>query len=161
LFLSFLYLLQQYHLLLDTNQTNTKMPARENFETPNIDTLNKQLLRVVALGNLSLFVIANHRFITHPVFSCYLALIIILTEIIVVIDTYSNCVIQRRQQQNLRQWPVTTSLLRDVYQKVIYHVYIMNVLLFIVCFMNLFGNGWEYTNYFCGVAYSWLVLLTL
>ena len=132
------------------------MPAHDNFETPNIDTLNKQLLRVVALGNLPLFVIAGHRFITHPIFSCYLALIIILTEVIFVVDTYSNCVIQRRQQQNLRQWPVTTILLRDVYQKVIYHIYIMNVLLCMVCFM-----GWEYTNYFCGVAYSWLVLLTL
>ena len=137
------------------------MPACENFEMPNINTLNKQLLRVVALGNLSLFVIAEHRFITHMVFSCYLALIIILTEIIFVINTYSNCVIQRRLQQNLRQWPVTTCLMREVYQKVIYHVYIMNVLICMVCFMNLFGNVWEYTNYFCGAAYSWLVLLTL
>jgi hypothetical protein len=132
------------------------MPARDNFEMRTIDTLNKQLLRVVALGNLSLFVIAEHRFITHPVFSCYLALIIIMTQIIFVIDTYSYCVIQRRQQPNLRQWPVTTCLMRDVYNRVIYHLYIMNVLLFIVVF-----GWWEYTNYFCGAAYSWLVLLTI
>lgn len=125
-------------------------------ETSNYDFMNNYLLRVVALGNLSLFAIAEHHFITLPAFSRYLAIIIILTEIIFVVDTYSNCVIQRRQQPNLRQWPVTTCLMREVYQKVIYHVYIMNVLLCMVCFM-----GWEYTNYFGGVAYSWLVLLTL
>ncbi len=133
------------------------MPAINNFERYNIDKLNKHLLRVVALGNLSIFTISEHKFITHTVFSWYLALIIILTELIFVIDKYSNSVIQRRQQQKLRQWPVTTSLMRDVYQNVIYHVYIMNTLLFLVCFMS----WWEYTNYFCGICYSWLLLLTI
>lgn len=128
-----------------------------NTELPNHDKLNKHLLRVVALGNLSIFTISEHQFITHTVFSWYLAIVIILTEIIFVCDTYSNSVIHRRQQRNLRQWPVTTSLLRDVYQKVIYHVYIMNILLFLGCFMP----WWEYTNYFCGICYSWLLLLTV
>ena len=121
------------------------------------DLIIKQLLLVVAMGNLSLFVIINHQFITRPVFCWYLALLIILTEIIFIVDTYSNCVIQRRQQTNLRQWPATTNIIREVYQKGIYHIYFMNVLLSLV----IFGQGWEYTNYICGAAYSYMLLLTL
>jgi hypothetical protein len=123
----------------------------------NIDYMNKHLLRVVALGNLSLFVIAEHRFITLPAFSWYLSVLILLTEIIFIVDCYSNCVIQRRQQTNLRQWPASTTLMREVYHNVIYHIYIMNVLLFIV----VFGQWCEYTNYVCGTAYSYLLLLSL
>lgn len=126
-------------------------------ETSNYDFMNSYLLRVVALGNLSLFAIAEHRFITHPVFSLYLAIVIFLTEIIFVVDSYSSIIIQRRQQLNLRQWPASTSLMRGVHHYMFYHIYFMNVLLF----FTLFCQGWEYTNYFCGVCYSGLILLTL
>ena len=123
----------------------------------NYDFMNKHLLRVVALGNLSLFVIADHRFITLTAFSWYLAVVILLTEIIFIVDCYSNIVFQRMWQTNLRQWPASTNIIREVYHKVIYNIYIMNVLLALV----LLGQWWEYTNYFCGTAYSYLLLLTL
>ena len=132
--------------------TPTEMP-----ETSNYDFMNNYLLRVVALGNLSLFAIADHHFITLPAFSRYLAIIIILTEIIFVVDGYYNIITQRRQQPNLRQWPASTTLIRGAHHHMVYHIYFMNVLLF----FTLFCQGWEYTNYFCGVLYSGLVLLTL
>jgi hypothetical protein len=129
----------------------------EMQETPNFDTFHKSLLRVVALGNLSIYLISEHQFITHHVFSRYLTIIIILTELIIVANSYSNIVIQRRHQPNLRQWPVSTSLMRGPHSYMVYHIYLMNVLLLII----LFCQWCEYTNYFCGICYSGLILLTL
>ena len=127
------------------------------LEISNYDYMNKYLLRVVALGNLSLFVITEHRFITLPAFSWYLAVIIILTEIIFIVDSYMFILIQRKHQPNLRQWPDSTNIIRGLDFWGGYHIYFMNVLLFIV----VFGQEWEYTNYICGAAYSYLLLLTL
>jgi hypothetical protein len=113
-------------------------------------------LRVAAMGNLVLFATIPDNPGPHWWLNWYLTILFVETGLVFLLEQYNRVISERRARAELRQWPVSTLMLRGPYIPWIYHFHILNILLAIVWFCP-----WTYTNYFCGLAYSLLVLVEL
>ena len=119
----------------------------------NIYHIRRVFLRVAVLGNLLIFVLVPDNDMTHRLLKWYLTVLFLETELFFLAEHWHKMITYRRQRQELRQWATTTLVLRDYYHQLGYQVYYLNVLLVLVWF-----SSWTYITYFCGVAYSVLIL---
>lgn len=119
----------------------------------NINHISRACLRVAALGNLLVFATDLYYNIDVWAIKWYLTVLFLETELVFLISLWHQMITNRRQQPGLRQWPTTTLIIRDYMHQLGYHVYYLNILLTIVWFSSM-----TYITYFCGIAYSVLML---
>lgn len=121
-----------------------------------IDNLENQLLRVVAMGNLVILAFSSPDVIATYQFSRYLILMCVLTESIIILKHYEKIVAPDSiaSIKHGAKWSVSRKY-REGYELLTARVYILNLLLVCVAFVR-----YQYINYIYGVMYS-LVALSL
>lgn len=120
----------------------------------NINLISLTCLRVAALGNLMVFATIPYNNIGHWAIKWYLTMLFLETELVFLVGIWHQMITNRRQRPELRQWPITTLGLRDYIPYLGYPVYFLNILIALV-----WCSSWTYITYFCGFAYSVLMLV--
>ena len=117
----------------------------------NSDKLTNNMLRVCGMGNLMILLITDYNLVVSYSFTRYLFLVCVLTEVIFGLQDYNKYQITRRQREvnnNSMKWELTRTYC-DIYKLTIYKIYLLNILIFSLIFLQ-----WQYINYAVGVMYS-------
>ena len=114
---------------------------------------SRNCLRVAALGNLMVFAKVPSSDISGWTIKWYLTVLFLETELVFLVNLWHQMITTRRQRHELRQWPITTLVLRDYVLQLGYQVYYLNILLTLVWLSSC-----TYITYFYGIAYSVLML---
>jgi hypothetical protein len=127
---------------------------QENMQKIQIDNLENQLLRVVAMGNLAILAFSTPDVIAAYQFSRYLIMVCILTESIIILKHYDK-LFARDSISKIKhgvKWSVSRKY-REGYELLTARIYILNILLVCVAFIR-----YQYINYIYGGMYSLVVL---